>query len=161
MARQITGGVCEAVKPVKFSVWCGAVAVWRCAGVVFLYHLCPCSTDVRNCARDPSVRRSMIYKWPSVAANTVNLREGKRDPDVTLTPTRVCGVRAVNQFCAGRRHHPSIKVAFQHTSSFTLIDDHDLIALLCRYVCCDASSCELRFERLYAYDTHAIAQSVF
>ena len=48
MARQITGGVCEAVKRVKFSVWCGgalaepcAIMLWRCAGVVFLYHLCP------------------------------------------------------------------------------------------------------------------------
>jgi hypothetical protein len=65
MARQITGGVCEAVKLVKFSVWCGAVAVWRCAGVVFLYHLC-LSTDVRNCARDPPVRRSIFngQVWP-------------------------------------------------------------------------------------------------
>ena len=108
MGRQITGGICEAVKRVKLGVVQsrGGVAVRRRG---FPIPPVPCSTDVRNCARDPSVRRSMIRKRPSVAANTVNLREGKRDPDVTLTLTRVCGVRAVNPFCAGRRHHPTIR----------------------------------------------------
>ena len=133
---------------------CGGAQAW------FSYTTCAL---LHGCAklRTRSIRSTFNdMLWPSVAANTVNLREGKRDPDVTLTLTRVCGVRAVNPFCAGRRHHPTIRVAFQHTSSFTLID-HDLTALLCRYVCCDASSCELRFERLYAYDTHANAQPVF